>query len=200
MFHFVKGHKISNYEKIVEAYTETSERSLVANVSAENIMDIFQHFIAMHEESLFFILELPVSVDREELISSRTMRETHNDVYYIDGLSRETCMLLLIRYGELLINDGMSKFGFGGHESYNEIMLDKYNLITIYSLDLQEFHDFFEPHDIEYRETLITAWDTFTPDSPGISEKFEYDGKSVYDLPEELEDWGIYLAETREDN
>ena len=84
--------------------------------------------IAVHDEPLFFILELPVTADRE--------------VSVVPGILREA-------------------------------------------------------HEIEKADHLLTAWDTFTNDTPGQSERYDYKGKSVYDLPEELKEWGIYLAETR---
>lgn len=199
MLELVKGHKVSQQEKLSEGYTQTSDKYWMANVDAKNILDVFQHFIVLHEEPLFFILELPVDADREKPLAPYILRETHSDVYYIDGCSREECLTLLIRYGDLLINDGMSKSGFGGHDSQDEIMLDKYNLMHLYSLHLDELHDFFELHDINYVEQLVTAWDTFTPESPGISVLYEVAGKTVYDLPEELADWGIYRAETKVD-
>ena len=142
-------------------------------------------------------MELPVSIDREKLIAKNIIKESHKDVYYIDGCSREECLALLIRYGDLLINDGLSQFGFGGHKSHDEIMLDSYNVVTIYSEELSKFNDFFEPHNIQFVEELVTAWKTFSKTSPGISETYESNGKTVYDLPTELAEWGIYLAETR---
>ncbi len=169
----------------------------MANVHAEKILEVFQHFIVIHDEPLFFILELPVSIDREKVIAKNIIKESHKDVYYIDGCSREECLALLIRYGDLLVNDGLSKFGFGGHKSHDEIMLDSYNVVTIYSKELSKFNDFFEPHNIQFVEELVTAWKTFSKTSPGISEIYESNGKTVYDLPEELAEWGIYLAETR---
>ena len=169
----------------------------MANVHAEKILEVFQHFIVIHDEPLFFILELPVSIDREKVIAKNIIKESHKDVYYIDGCSREECLALLIRYGDLLVNDGLSKFGFGGHKSHDEIMLDSYNVVTIYSKELSKFNDFFEAHNIQFVEELVTAWKTFSKTSPGISEIYESNGKTVYDLPEELAEWGIYLAETR---
>ena len=169
----------------------------MANVHAEKILEVFQHFIVIHDEPLFFILELPVSIDREKVIAKNIIKESHKDVYYIDGCSREECLALLIRYGDLLINDGLSKFGFGGHKSHDEIMLDSYNVVTIYSKELSKFNDFFEPHNIQFVEEIVTAWKTFSKTSPGISEIYESNGKTVYDLPTELAEWGIYLAETR---
>ena len=197
MLNLVKGHQVSLLENLFESFTKLTEHHLMANVHAEKILEVFQHFIVIHDEPLFFILELPVSIDREKVIAKNIIKESHKDVYYIDGCSREECLALLIRYGDLLINDGLSKFGFGGHKSHDEIMLDSYNVVTIYSKELSKFNDFFEPHNIQFVEELVTAWKTFSKTSPGISEIYESNGKTVYDLPEELAEWGIYLAETR---
>ena len=197
MLNLVKGHQVSLVENLFESFTKLTEYHLMANVHAEKILEVFQHFIVIHDEPLFFILELPVSIDREKVIAKNIIKESHKDVYYIDGCSREECLALLIRYGDLLINDGLSQFGFGGHKSHDEIMLDSYNVVTIYSKELSKFNDFFEPHNIQFVEELVTAWKTFSKTSPGISELYESNGKTVYDLPEELAEWGIYLAETR---
>ena len=194
MLNLVKGHRVSLVENLFESFTKLTEHYLMANVHAEKILEVFQHFIAIHDEPLFFILELPVSIDREKEIA---MNELHKDVYYIDDCSIEECLVLLIRYGDLLVNDGLSKFGFGGHKSHDAIMLDSYNVVTIYSKELSKFNDFFEPHNIQFVEELVTASETFSETSPGISEIYESNGKTVYDLPEELAEWGIYLAETR---
>ena len=197
MLNLVKGHQVSLVENLFESFTKLTEHHLTANVHAEKILEVFQHFIVIHDEPLFFILELPVSIDREKVIAKNIIKESHKDVYYIDGCSREECLVLLIRYGDLLVNDGLSKFGFGGHKSHDEIMLDSYNVVTIYSKELSKFNDFFEPHNIQFVEELVTAWGTFSKTSPGISEIYESNGKTVYDLPVELAEWGIYLVETR---
>ena len=197
MLNLVKGHQVSLVENLFESFTKLTEHHLMANVHSEKILEVFQHFIVIHDEPLFFILELPVSIDREKVVAKNIIKESHKDVYYIDGCSREECLALLIRYGDLLVNDGLSKFGFGGHKSHDEIMLDSYNVVTIYSKELSKFNDFFEPHNIQFVEELVTAWKTFSKTSPGISEIYESNGKTVYDLPTELAEWGIYLAETR---
>lgn len=197
MLNLVKGHQVSLVENLFESFTKLTEHHLMANVHAEKILEVFQHFIVIHDEPLFFILELPVSIDREKVIAKNIIKESHKDVYYIDGCSREECLALLIRYGDLLVNDGLSKFGFGGHKSHDEIMLDSYNVVTIYSKELSKFNDFFEPHNIQFVEELVTAWKTFSKTTPVISEIYESNGKTVYDLPTELAEWGIYLAETR---
>lgn len=93
--------------------------------------------------------------------------------------------------------DGISSFGFGGHESQDEIMVGHYNILTIYSHNPDKFEGFYEMHMIERKDNLVTAWDTFTKDTPRQSFRYEIGGKTVFDIPEELTDWNIYLAETR---
>lgn len=108
------------------------------------------------------------------LIAPGVVEETHKDVYYIDGCTQEECLVLLEKYGELLVNDGMNRFGFGCHESGDEIMLDKYNVVTIYSRILSKYNDFFEAHEINRVSQLVTAWDTFSDDTPGQAERYDY--------------------------
>lgn len=124
----------------------------------------------------------------------------HKDIYYIDGCSQEEALTILIRVGKILYNDGLISFGFGCHESNDEIMFRKYNVLTIYSENIDEYDDFFEPHEIDSTENLITAWDTFSADSPGTSEKYVLDGKTAYDIPKQFEEWGMYFAEQREED
>ena len=123
MLNLVKGHRVSLVENLFESFTKLTEHHLMANVHAEKILEVFHHFIAIHDEPLFFILELPVSIDREKVIEKNIIKESHKDVYYIDGCSREECLALLIRYGDLLVNDGLSKFGFGGHKSHSHNLM-----------------------------------------------------------------------------
>ena len=102
-------------------------------------------------------MELPVTADREEEVAPGVLTESHRDVYYLDGCSQEVCLWLLEQYGDLLINDGMSKFGFGCHQSQDEIMLGQYNVVTIYSQQLENYADFFEAHEIFQVARLVTA-------------------------------------------
>ena len=58
---------------------------------------------------------------------------------------------------------------------------------------------FFEEHHITEVDDLITAWDTFTKDLPGESLCIHTNGKDIYDIPDMLKDYGIYLARQREE-
>lgn len=135
----------------------------------------------------------------ETEIKSGVVEKFHKDVYYIDGCTQEETFAILNRVGELLINDGLSSFGFGCHVSHDEIMIGKYNVVTIYSQDIKKYNTLLERHKIKRVDKIVAAWDTFTQNNPGKSEKVETDGKDIFDIPKMFEDWGIYLAEQRED-
>ena len=193
-----KGCTVPLNEKLFEGY-EKKEKYIYANVDSDKIIDVLNHFIVMHDEPLFFILELPTKLDNENIIQPNIIECLHKDVYYIDGCNKEEALTILLRIGDLLVNDGLCSFGFGAHHSHNEIMVGKYNLISIIENKQGFFDDFLEVHDIQPVEKLITAWDTFTKEYPGESERVITDGKDVFDIPEMFKDWGIYLAERREE-
>lgn len=193
------GAKVSSSEALYEGY-ETGENHITANVCIDKIEGVLQHFIVMNDEPMFFILELPAKADDETEVAPGVVDALHKDVYYIDGCSQEEALTILIRVGELLYNDGLISFGYGLHESGDEIMFGKYNVLTIYSQNIGKYGDFFEAHEIEQTENLITAWDTFTAEHPGESSRYDIDGKSVYDIPKQFEEWGMYLADQREED
>lgn len=193
-----KGCKVPFPEKLSEEYMLT-DHQITANISADKIKKIMEHFICIHNEPVFFILELPSKQDDEEEIRPGVVEKLHKDVYYIDGCSNEEALTILLRIGELMINDGLCSFGFGCHESNDEIMFCKYNVTTIFSRNIGQYISFMADHEITKSEQIVTAWDTFSQDHPGRSERIAADGKDVFSIPEMFADWGIYKAEQRED-
>lgn len=198
MLNLRKGCKVPFLEKISEGY-EYIDSGFTANVNADKIEMLLAHFIAIHNEPIFFILELPSKQDDEVELRPGIVEVLHKDVYYIDGCTQEEALAILNRTSEVLINDGLCSFGFGCHESHDEIMVGKYNVVSVYTMNPNTFEGFFEKHGIQCVKKLVTAWDTFTQDSPGESSRVDTNGKSAYDIPDVFKDWGIYLAEQRED-
>lgn len=192
------GCKIPFPEKLHESYM-IEGNMITANIDINHIESVMQHFIVMHEEPIFFILELPAKADDETEIRPGVVETLHKDIYYLDGCSQEEALTIIHRVGQLLFHDGISSFGYGGHNSGDEIMFSKYNVLTIFSHDIDQYRAFFEKHEIVQVDKIITAWDTFTLETPGISERVIVDGKDVYSIPEQFKDWGMYLAEQREE-
>ncbi len=194
-----KGCTVPFPEKLEEGYC-VSDGYIFANVSADKIKDIMARFIRMHKEPVFFILELPTKQEDEAEAPGGFVKELHKDVYYIDGCSAEEALTVLSSVGDLLINDGLSSFGFGGHESNDEIMFGKYNITTVFSSDLTKYGPFFERCGIGRVDHLVTAWDTFSKEHPGCCERVRTDGRDVCSIPEQYADRGMYLAERRADD
>ncbi len=198
MLKFRKGCTVPFPEKIHEEY-EINENSIIANIDADKIEDLLSDFIKLHNEPLFFILEIPSKQCDEIEIKPGIVESLHKDVYYIDGCAQEEALNIVSRIGKLLVNDGLSSFGFGCHISHDEIMVGKYNVITIYSQTPENYNELLEKNELKRVDKVMTAWDTFTQNNPGKSVKIETDGKDIFDIPEMFADRGIYLAEQRED-
>ena len=192
-----KGCSVPFPEKLSEGWQD-QQFGFVANVDADKIESLLEHFIQLHEEPMFFVLELPSKQEDETEIRPGVVNALHKDVYYIDGCTQQETLAILNRTAKLMINDGLCSFGVGFHLSHDEIMVGKYNVISVYTRNKDAFDGFFEKHGIGFSENLITAWDTFTQDAPGESFRVDTNGRSIYDLPELLRDFGIYLAERRE--
>ena len=193
-----KGCNVPFPEKLSEGY-EYIDAGIVANVGEDKIRSVLEHFIAIHDECVFFILELPSKLDYETEVRPGVLEAMHRDVYYIGGCTAEVALSILTKAADLMINDGLCTFGFGCHESHDEIMIGKYNVVSIYTLNKEMYDGFFEAHEISKVEKLMTAWDTFAKETPGESMRVDTDGKSIYDLPEMFKEWGIFLAEQREE-
>ena len=58
---FKMGSKVDSAEGLYEGYA-VSDNAIIANVSIEKIDAVMKSFILMHNEPVFFILELPANV------------------------------------------------------------------------------------------------------------------------------------------
>lgn len=198
MLDMIKGCSIHDPSALHEGYQQT-DFGFVANVDAEKIRPLFKRFIELHDGYCFVILEVPTKADEETASGPDGASSFHKDVYYLDGLTPEGAIGFLDAFGELLINDGMSSFGIGIHSGANEIVAGKYNVITVYTRDKQKYDGFFEGSGIERVSELKTAYDLFSPETPGESFLYTYKDQNIYDLVEHLKQYGLYFAERRED-
>lgn len=199
MLKMIKGCHVQDDKRLQEGY-KRDEFVLTANVNEDKISEVVHDFIARQNSLVFFILELPANQSDETQLRQDGSLLFHKNIYYIDGLSGEKAIILLEKYGDILINDGLSSFGFGAHDNTAEIMVRKYNVVTLWSDKLQKYDGFFEAHSIYETDNFFTAWDTFSEETPGESFSYEYNGTTVYSLVNELQEWGIYLAKQREDS
>ena len=197
MLNMIKGCRIHDPSVLFEGYQQT-QSGFTANVNAEKIKGLFESFIKLHNELCFVILEVPTNQNDEPVFRAKGTCVLHNDVYYLDGLTPERASEFLDVFGQWLIHDGLSTFGIGLHSGANEILLGKYNVVTVYTKDKPKYSGFFESLGIMEVENLKTAWDHFTSNTPGDSFSYSYQGKNIYDLVNHLKQYGLYFAERRE--
>lgn len=193
MLNMIKGCKIYDPSILFEGYAQT-EFGFIANVNAEKMESLLKDYVRLHNEDCFIIIEVPTNI-KEETASDGT----HRDVYYLDGLTPNRVIEFLDVFGVWFIHDGLSSFGIGLHSGANEIVLGKYNVVTVYTKTPQKHINFFESRGIREVDDLKTAWDYFTGDTPGDSFLYKHEGKNVYDMVEYLKRYGLYFAERREE-
>lgn len=194
-FRFIKGCQASCEKKLREGFEET-ERGFVANVSAENIDRLMRDYVAAQTEELFLFIEKPCNLAEEEPDERGVVTQPHVNVYYWDGITKEQANVVLDEYGDWLINDGFVCFGFGVKGCASEIMKDKYNVISVYSVDPPKERPLLAQRLPKVAE-LRTAWDYFDRQHPGECFQYRKDGKNVHDVVEELLQQGLYFAERK---
>lgn len=196
MLDMIKGCKVHDPAVLFEGY-EQIDFGYIANVNADNIRPLLESFVKLHNAYCFLILEVPTNAKEDEAFLTGTGNPS-KDVYYWDGLLPETAVKFLQEYGHWLIHDGMSNFGIGIHSGGNEIMVGKYNVVTVYTKTPGVYDSFFENLGIPYIADMKTAWDYFTSETPGESFLYKYKDKTVYDLVDALKPYGLYFAERRD--
>lgn len=210
MFQLIKGASIPDISGLREEY-QIDNNILYANVSAENIPIVFESFLSkmQEDEPLFLFIDVPCNVDDELRLNPQqpgqehAIKKYHRDVFYLDGLNRESMLMLLHSgVGELLINDGLAFFGFGSLDSHVELGKYKYNVLTgyLHGEDSSFLTDIFEAISIPRVNEIVSAWQLFSDENPGESRKYEFDGKDVYVLLDQMKELGLYKSETREED
>lgn len=182
-FELIAGVEVQPPEGVASAYTENDD-GFEAVVSAEKIMPLVKSFISLLDEPVFFFLELPKNINDEE--------NDGYDIYYLDNCTLPVAKAIMKRYGELLIQDGISRFGFGSHSSNYEIYVRDYQQISIYYPEKTKAIALFSDLGINKTDRLISLWDNFSEETPGISIRIELNGENVFDIPENLKSEGMY--------
>ncbi len=196
MLNMRKGFSVSFADKLSEGYKSDGEY-ITANVSAEKTLPLLENFIKLHEdEKLFFILELPTPDTAEPKDENGNISVFHKDIYYLDDCTSAMIRDVLDISGAMLIDDGISQFGVGSHITGDELMICKYNIVSLYrkKADCRLYDGFFESSGIYPVESLTTAWNMLSPEAPGKCTMCQKDGRTVYHIPSVFAELGMYMA------
>lgn len=200
-FLLAKGITVPNLVGIHECYeinTRSESFVFTVNVSVDNIERLLKKFCSGLTEPYFFILEVPTNEKDEKSIRLKGTDPFHCDVYYCDGLSKQTLLELIEKHGELLIHDGMVCFGLASHSTHDELYIGRYKIASIFTADKQHYENLLGKMGILVEEKIKTVWDNISRETPGRANSISVTGKTIYDLVEELKVYGLYFAERRE--
>ena len=189
-------YKVKGAELIKECFAIEGD-SIFINADADNYQKIFKALALLIPEPCFFILEVPCDELKEQELRKTNYDPFHKDIYYLDGIGHQVVESFLTDLDDILINDGLSTFGFSALEDQIEIMKGKYNLITVYAKNKDPFIEKLNELGVEQVKKIITVSDILSESNPGYSEKFEgKNGRNIYSLLKMLKEVGLYLDHT----
>lgn len=192
MFQTAPGVTIPFPDKIQEQFQVYEGKSIYANISFEKLKPILTEFYHNLPEPLFFVLQLPLFIHEErKLGDSNTF---HQEVCYLDGQTKSQIDDIIEKYGQILLEDGMSQFAVASHVNNEEIFIQKYKLTAFYSSSPRRFIPFLQRYGLTETDNLITVWNTFSQETPGECRRVSINGFDVYDVAEQLKKQGMYRA------
>lgn len=198
MINIASGVKIPHPELIEEKYI-CGNNFIRLNISFEKLLPLIKEFLALLPEPIFLFIHLPLKKQEEDKLHKPGEFKLHSEILYLDGQTKKQIAEILDQHCNILLNDGLSQFGISSHKTGDEIFIQKYKIVSILSKNINSFIPLIENHDVVKTTTLVTAWDTFTQEAPGISTSVIIDGKDIYYVIEELKKLGMYSAKIVED-
>ena len=176
MFQTAAGVTVPFPEQLSDAY-QLDGSNLTANLSFEKLADFVRAFYGAIREPLFLAIHPDADTD---------------EVWYLDNMTKKQLTMILDGYGELLYQDGLSAFAVGSLATEEELFVQKYKVLSIYSPQITRFARLLEQYGAARTDRLVTAWDTFSAEHPGEARRLEIAGMTVPDLIKELQKIGMY--------
>ncbi len=196
-FKLIQGVDVNNIENVHSAYS-IDENGIYSVLSAEIYEEAVSELVGKLVEPVFFFLEIPCSAEEEKMLRKSKSDPYHYNIYYLDNCTIPVAKAIMERYGELLANDGVSRFGFGSHSSNEEIYCKGYQTVSVYG-DVNKFKTVFEKENIPCEAEIKTLWDVLSYENTGTCSTVEINGETVNDIEVNLKSEGMYLADTVEE-
>ena len=176
MFQTAAGVTVPFPDQLREQY-QIDGNNLTCNLSFEKLSDFIHSYYASLTEPLF----LAIHPDAEQ-----------EEVWYLDGMTKKQLTMILDGYGELLLQDGLSAFAIGSLATEDELFVQKYKVLSIYSPQPAQAKKLLTRFEVPRTDKLVTAWDTFSEQHPGSAQRLEIAGMTVPDMIADLQKIGMY--------
>ncbi|MDO5602965.1 MAG: hypothetical protein Q4G07_09370, partial [Oscillospiraceae bacterium] len=116
MIKWIKGAAIHDSDMLLEGY-RIENNSIVSVLHADNIIKVITSYVQFYSKyPFFFFLEVPCRAQEEEKLHSDDGK-LHRNVYYLDNIGADEVLKYLKIFEDILVNDGLTAFGIGNHES-----------------------------------------------------------------------------------
>nr|WP_302665906.1 hypothetical protein [uncultured Agathobaculum sp.] len=176
MFQTAAGVTVPFPDKLREQYQLDGD-TVICNLSFEKLSDFIHAFYASLTEPLF----LAIHPDAEQ-----------EEVWYLDGTTKKQLTMILDGYGELLLQDGLSAFAIGSLATEEELFVQKYKVLSIYSPQISRIEKLLARFEVPRTDAIVTAWDTFSEAHPGEAQRLEIADMTVPDMIGDLKKIGMY--------
>lgn len=191
---FQKCYKVPKAKEIKEGYV-VKDGYIIANVAEDSIWWLIEKFLLAIDEPCAMFIEVPCSEEKEAELRQCDSDPWHRDLYYMDCDIREELVSTWYRHDNLLLNSGCP-FGFlsGDGDDRIEIGVYKFNVVYIHYSEsmFDRIKHMLDHLDIPQVENLITAWENFSEKTPGRIKGRKVKGKTIFDLIEYYEKYGLY--------
>lgn len=180
-FKLIPGVYIPDTSRLSKEY-KTAKSKLTVSLSAEDYKPFFRESVKLLKEPLFFFSEIPGDNDKER-------------VYYLDNCTLAVVQAVLKRYGDILFSDGVMKFGFGSHSTEEEIYMQEYQTLTVYSAKIPDFARLLDSLGYKRSDKAVLAWDILSETNTGECVNVEVNDEGYPEMINNLIDVGMYCAE-----
>lgn len=200
-FKLIEGLNIDNITGVKSSYTKLNDSEISCVISAEKIKPIISRAVKSIKKPYFFI-EVPCTEAQEAELSKKGDKGLHMQLYNLE-VTYDVADAILKRYGDLLINDGVTNFGFCSLETETEIYAMPFQNIMLYNeSNVQVFENILKEEHIvkDIPENHITIDSLLSKNNPADRTLVELDGETVFDMIENLKDVGLTLCDIIKEN
>lgn len=178
LFKLIAGVYIPDTSALKKEY-RLKKTGITLSLSAEDYRRFFSEALKLLSEPVFFFLEIPSDDD-----SMRT--------YYLDNCTGSVAQAILKRYGGILFADGVIRFGFGSHRTSDEIYMQEYQTLSIYSKEIRRYEELLSNIGYAKNDSAVLTWDILSEKNPGECVNVESDDEGYPEMVNNLIDVGMY--------
>lgn len=195
-FKIIEGLNINSADGVKSSYVRINDSEITSVISAEKIKAIVSKAVKTIKRPYFF-LEVPCTETQEAELSKKGDSGLHMQLYNLE-VTTDVAEAIIERYGDLLINDGVTNFGFCSLETETEIYVMPFQNIMFYNEnDVQVFENILREENISENsiDNHITIDSLLSENNPADRILVELDGETVFDVIENLKEVGLTLCD-----